>query len=144
MRSCVGVCAHHHLKPGRPQRHREHWAAEGVSLFHRGKAFFGVIAEAQKAHLVLEIVWEVESDIGIEPNAVLSERGEGFLGREHAMLDSGAAGSRGAYHRFCALRMDHRAQALGTSFAADGIELFLREGRRTALPDAEGCEDLDE
>src|SRR5262249_11807552 len=42
------------------------------------------------------------------------------------------------------LRMDHCAETLRASFAAGGVELFLREGGLTALPDAEGCEDLDE
>src|SRR2546427_6139929 len=45
MRSCIGVCAHHHLESGRPQRHCEHGSAEGMRLFHRSKAFFGVITE---------------------------------------------------------------------------------------------------
>src|SRR2546428_3178129 len=60
------------------------------------------------------------------------------------MLDSRAACTRSADHRFGALRMDHCAEALHASFATGGIELFLREGRRTAFPDAEGREDLDE
>src|SRR5438128_2674707 len=115
-----------------------------MRLFHRSKTFFGVITETHKPRLVLEIVWKIESDVGIEPNAVLSEHGEGFLGRQHAMLDSRAACTRSADHRFGALRMDHCAEALHASFATGGIELFLREGRRTAFPDAEGREDLDE
>src|SRR5262249_52719252 len=102
------------------------------------------ITETQKARLVLEIVWEVESDVGIEPNTVLRERRERVLGRQHPMLDSRAACPRRADHRFGALRMDHCAETLRASLAAGGVELFLREGRLTALPDAEGCEDLDE
>src|SRR5262249_16395925 len=135
---------HHHLESGRPQRHCEHGSAEGMRLFHRRKTFFGVISETQKARLVLEIVWEVESDVGIEPNSVLSEHSEGFLGRQHAMLDSRATCTRCADHRFGALRMDHCAEALRASFAADGIELCLRKRRCTALPNAGRCEDLDE
>src|SRR5262249_32467269 len=138
MRSCIGVCAHDHLESGRPQRHREHGSAEGIRLFHRSKTFFGVITETQKARLVLEIVWKIEPDVGIEPNAVLSQHGEGFLGRQHAMLDSRATCTRSADHRFGALRMDHCAEALHASFVTGGLEVVLREGRRTALPDAEG------
>src|SRR5215831_2087357 len=144
MRSCIGVCAHHHLESGRPQRHRKHGCAEGMRLFHRRETFFGVITETEKALLVFEIVWKVESDVGIEPDALLSEHSEGFPGREHAMLDSRATCTRCADHRFGTLRMDHRAEALRASFAAGRIELFLRKSRRTAFPNAEGRKDLDE
>ena len=75
MRPGVGVRAHHHLEPGRVQRHSEHRAAEGVSPFHRRKAFFGIVAQAQKAGLLLKIVWKVEADVGIEPDSVLSQQG---------------------------------------------------------------------
>src|SRR5438552_10285967 len=144
MRSCIGICTHRHLEPGRPERHREHGAADSIGLLHRRKTFVRVITETQKARLVLEIVWKVESDVGVEPNAVLSEHSEGFLGRHHAMLDRGAMCARSADHRFGALRMDHCAEALRASLAAGGIELFLRESRSAAFPDAEGREDLDE
>src|ERR1041385_1607874 len=105
MRPCIGVGAHHHLESRRSEGHREQGRAEGIRLFHRGKTFFGVITEAQKARLVLEIVWEVESDVWIEPNAVLSEQSEGFRSRQHAMLNGGTVCTRSADHRFGALRM---------------------------------------
>src|SRR5438094_490263 len=60
------------------------------------------------------------------------------------MFDSTAVCPRGAYHGFGALRVDHGPQALRASFAADGVELFLRECRHTAVADAGRCEDLDQ
>ena len=60
------------------------------------------------------------------------------------MFNSSATCPRGASHRFGALRMDHGPQALRASFAADGVELVLRECRRTAVADAGRCEDLDQ
>src|SRR5881409_3305893 len=118
MRACVGVCAHHHLESGRPQGHLEHRPAESVRLFHRCKAFFGVVAQAEEPAFELEIVWEVEADVGIEPDAVLGENGECFLRREDAMFDCSAVRTRGSYHGFGALRVDHCPQTLRTSFAA--------------------------
>src|SRR5262249_55612267 len=103
---------------GTGQRFRQVRGDDGHLLLRR-KAFFGVVAQAKKAGLVLKIVWKVEADVVIEPDSVLS-------------------------HRFGALRMDHGPQALRVSFAADGVELVLRECRRTPVADAGRCEDLDQ
>src|SRR5439155_783182 len=144
MRARIGVCAHHHFESGRSQGHLEHRTAESVRLFHRSKAFFGVVAQAEEPGFELEIVWEVEADVGIEPDAVLGRKCEWFLSRQDAMFDGSEVRPGGSYHGFGALRVDHCPQTLRTSFAAGGIELFLGEGRPAAIPDAGRREDLDQ
>ena len=62
---------------------------------------------------------------------------------EHAVLDGGAAGRRGAPGALDAVGMDRGAQAERLRLAARRVELRLAEGGTATQPDALGGEDLD-
>ncbi len=138
-----GVRPHHHLEPRRPDRLAEERAVHRHDLLHEPEPRLRVVADAEEARLVLEVVLDHEPDVRLEVGATLRHqrelRGRGARTVRHARAPRQCGGTDGGG----GVRVHPGAHALRARLTARRRDLQVGERLAAAVPDAARREDLD-
>src|SRR5690348_13118716 len=126
------VSAKNDFQAGDFQRAAHEVGVQRKRLLHLLEAGLRIVADAEIARFIVEVILNYEADLRIEVSAMLGHQTEVVVGGESPVLDFRASGERGHAYGI-AISVDESAKAVFFRFITRGVELFLRKRGAAAI-----------